>query len=298
MQRCQVAGSTPNLRRLLALAASLFATGLALPGAGAQPPAFVTIDRGDRDSRVGIDFSVTAFDNATGYRFDLHAHHVTPEGFGGYALLPISYGSFDSSLIDNEMAVGNVEVGGLYLVPAASFDLVLRGGLTLPSAPRQFSKFSANAVSVRPRLTDIVTITPQSVWLRLAGSLLGQRGSLFYRADLGVDVPLTRSFEIEAFPINLEVDLDPLVRLNLGGGVIAGPVAIIGELVTIANTGDYPGGGPVAGGDQNFEHNFALSIRLWDASVQPSASFVLALDDDANDAIDFMFVVGVQALLR
>lgn len=57
------------------------------------------------------------------------------------------------------------------------------------------------------------------------------------------------------------------------------------------------GGGPIAGDDQNFEHNLALSIRLWDATVQPSASFVLALDDDANDAIDLMFVLGVQVPL-
>jgi hypothetical protein len=287
----------PPLRLLLAVAAVCCATGLAPAGALAQPPAFVTVDRGDRVSRVGLDFSLTTFDNASGYRFDIHGHHVTSEGFGGYAALPISYGSFDSSVIENEMVVGNVEVGGLYVVPAAPLDVVLRGGLTLPSAPRQLSKFQANAIAVRPRLTDIVTITPQSVWLRLAGSLVGQRGNVFFRGDLGVDVPLRRSFEVEIGPIDVDVDLDPLVRLNLGAGVIAGPVALIGELVTIANTGDYPGGGPIAGDDQNFEHNLALSIRLWDATVQPSASFVLALDDDANDAIDFMFVLGVQVPL-
>jgi hypothetical protein len=205
--------------------------------------------------------------------------------------------SFEDDAADEEMALGNIEVGGVYVVPVNRVAFVLRAGLTLPTASDGLAEFITNVLAVRPRGTDAVTVTPQSLWLRSAASVVGRSGQFFFRGDLGLDLPLIDEYEIDLAIGDLAVDLDPLVRFNAGAGVIAGPTAIMLELVTIANTGDDPDNPDPDADDDDFESNLALGARYIRGSVHPSLSLVFALDEAARDVIDFMVVAGVQGII-
>jgi hypothetical protein len=69
------------------------------------------------------------------------------------------------------------------------------------------------------------------------------------------------------------------------------------ELATIAFTGDDIDESDPADDEEDFESNLAVGVRFIQGQIQPSISFVFPLDDEARDAIDFMFLVGVQGIL-
>lgn len=289
------------MRRVIVI--SFACSMLAAAPAWGQVPAFATLDRGDSTSRVGLDVGASFLDDeafgggGTALRFDVHGQYIHASGFGGYGLLPLSYASFENEAVDDEMALGNLEVGGLYALPAGPTTAVLRLGLTLPTASEELEGALANAAAVRPRGTDVATFSPESVWLRLGGSLLARSGNLFVRGDLGIDVPLTEDYEIDLGLFDVQVELDPLIRFNVGGGVVAGPAAIMAELVNIYFTGDaVDDTDPEDGDDQELEHNLALTGRYFEGNIQPSLSFVLALDDNARDDYDFMLMFGIHVL--
>jgi hypothetical protein len=154
----------------------------------AQTPPFTTMDRGDAESRIGLDLGLTLLEDgagneATGFRFDFYGHFMAARRYGGYVVLPLSYVSFEDDAADEEMALGNIEVGGVYVVPVNRVAFVLRAGLTLPTASDGLAEFITNVLAVRPRGTDAVTVTPQSLWLRSAASVVGRSGQFFFRGE-------------------------------------------------------------------------------------------------------------------
>lgn len=273
-------------------ALTLVMIALAAGTAAAQPmmagsPTFATMDRQDGQSAIGGALGWTFFDNdgpgdISTLRLDLYGHYVGDSGLGGYGIVPVSFLFVDDVPgLDDETGIGNVEGGALYVIPSGMTDFVLRGGITLPTADDDEGAF-ANLLGGWPRLTDIALAFPETFWLRLSASPIFRTGQLVLRIDGGIDFAVSSDGE----------EPDPILRLNVGGGVDTGTFAILGELVTIGNVGDDDGIDD--GEDEDFLHTLSLSARFRAGAVEPGIAFGFPLDESVREFMDFFIIAGVQ----
>ena len=257
--------------------------------AAAQPmvgwtdaPTFSTLDRQDGRSLAGVQLGWTFFDDeivdVTTLRLDLYGQFVSATGLGGYGIVPLSFAFVDGA--EDETAIGNVEGGVLYVIPSGNVDFVLKGGITLPTADDDFDGFTANVLAGFPRLTDLAHAAPETMWLRLGASPIFRSGQLVLRVDGGIDVAVSSDGDDEP---------DPLLRLNVGGGVDTGTFAILGELVNIGNL-EYGFGED----DEEWSHTLAVSGRFRTGTVEPGIAIGFPLDDGVNDVIDLFVSAGLQ----
>ena len=279
MQRCALAFV------MIALAAGSAA---AQPMAGS--PTFATMDRQDGESKIGASLGWTFFDNdgpvdVSGLHVDLYGHYVGASGLGGYGIVPLGWVFYDNPAPlddDSESAIGNVEGGIVYVIMRGMNDFVLRGGITLPTADDSLQGFAANAASILgPRLTDLALAYPETLWLRLSASPILRSGQLVFRIDGGLDVALSTDNGDEP---------DPVLRLNVGGGVDTGTVAVLGELVTVADLGDDS----AADEDDDFLHTLAVSARFRAGSNEPGVAIGFPLDESVRDFMDFFLIASLQ----
>lgn len=279
------------LRRLtlsssaLAMVAMGSGAALAQPTApasvGGPPPGFLTLDRGDARSFLDLSLVRSSFDGTDpdfNMRFEAYYQYVTPSGTGGYVSAAFSY------LSDNDesgTAFSNVEIGGLHnLELNPKTDLVLRGGVTLPTAPGledDIEDVIANFANATARLTDYIAVFPETTALRLAASPVYRSGQVFFRGDGGVDVPLDTPDDAG--------DVDPLLRINLGVGVMVGKTAVAAEFATLGTTGD------VDDGEDRFIHTIAITGRYDLQSVQLFGALVLPVNTDAL-GVDTSLIAG------
>jgi hypothetical protein len=283
-------GHNHSIRRLatsasaLAIIAMSSATALAQPTApasvGGPPPGFVTLDRGDARSFLDASLARSFFEGADpdfNVRMELYYQYVTPSGTGGYVSAPFSY------LSDNDesgKAFGNVEIGGLHnLELSPKTDLVFRGGVTIPTAPGiedDINDVVANLANATARITDYLTVFPETTALRLAASPVHRSGQVFVRGDGGVDIVLDSPGDD---------DIDPLLRINLGVGVLAGKTAVAAEFATLGTTGD------VDDGEDRFLHTLAITVRHDLQSVQLFGALVLPVNADFLN-VDTTLIAG------
>jgi len=268
---------------------------LAAGSAAAQPvagnPTFATLDRQDGESKIGASLGWTFFDvpgpgDLSALHVDIYGHYVGESGLGGYGIIPLGFAFADNAEPfedDSESAIGNVEGGVLYVIPSGMHDFVLRGGITLPTADDDTGGFAANLLSMySARLTDIALAYPETLWLRLSASPILRSGQLVFRIDGGLDVALSTDNRDEP---------DPLVRLNVGGGVDTGSFALLGELVTVGTLGDD---NSAADNDEDFLHTLAISARFRAGSIEPGVALGFPLDESARDIVDFFIIAGLQ----
>jgi hypothetical protein len=207
----------------------------------ARAPGFVTLDRGDARSIVGLDISYMFYGNTAGASitpmfFDAHAQYVDPGlGLGGYVELPVGY--FDASgdgPSTSGTGLGDLEVGALYVTPtvAPGLRIVLRAGLTLPTASTSESGVEANTLTFLPHLSDFYLVVPDGLSARFAASALWRQGTLFARADIGVDTNISAQSGD---------NVDTLLRGNLGFGVQLGQLALTAEFTSLYDHGDNGG---------------------------------------------------------
>lgn len=243
-------------------------------------PGFVTLDRMDGASRVGIQLGVTSPDEQEDVWFlrtEFYGQVVLPgRPFGIYGMLPLSRAVIEDE--DDEGASGNIEVGGFYLGRQGSLDLVVRGGLSLGTADDDLLGFFVNLGSTFDRIGDFAAIVPDTTWLRLSGSGLWRSGSAFGRLDLGFDLPVESE------------DDDILMRLSAGAGATSGSVAFTAELVNFGNVTEDDDL------EDRFLHTLALSVRTT-GQHQVHAAFVLPLDEDLRGEL-WVFSFGYQYVLR
>jgi hypothetical protein len=264
-----------------ALLSTLLLPVAAAPAAADEPavPAFATVDRVGGDSGFSIAASYARIDDTgesvTPLRADLFGQYADPSGWGGYAALAASTVRADS---DSGSAIGSVELGGFYRLRRSNVELTFRGGLTLPTADDALDGFAVNFITAWTRLTDLVDVLPESSWLRLALSPTWRTGSHFFRVDGGVDVPVWTDDG---------ADFDPFIRLNAAGGLLAGPWALTGELVTLVHTTD----------DETAMHTFAVGLAGTHPRVRPSLTVILPLDDSARRLYEFILAAGLQVSL-
>ncbi len=250
-------------------------------------PSFATLDRGDAHSRFGITASqtfITDDDSSRAFRFDIYGQAVLNNGLGVYASVPIVHLSDKTSSADgNHVAtsVAGIEVGGLYSI-AMQKDLWLtvRGGVVAAGDANNVGRL-ARPANALPRTTDIATTLPDTDVARASASLSGRTTKSFFRADLGVDVPLNGPEDME---------FDPLVRLNVGAGVYAGPVAIMGELVTVATTADVR---------KPQTHTAAITTTWMSKSaLRPTVSLIVPLNNTMSDSFDASLMLGLRGHLN
>lgn len=249
----------------------------------AETPGFVTMDRADAHSFIDAGAGITFFDGDDpdfNARLDLYGQYVTPQGAGGYVSLPISFLMDDDSDI-SETALGNVELGGLYVLrQSPKLDVALRGGLMLATADDDDMGQVTNLITAFGRLTDLASAFSDVTWLRLAASPLYRSGNVFLRADAGLDVAVDKPEGS---------DVDPLARINLGAGFTNGSIAGMAELVMLGTTGD------VDEDEDRFIETLALSFRGGlGGGVQGYCALVLPLDNDITDGIDYILTLGMR----
>jgi len=284
-----------------AASALMVAILLALPavaGAQAHTPGFATIDRFDDQIKADFAVSMIGYDAAflgdidqETFRFDLFGQYVTPSGYGGYAMIAGSYASISGEVLGVELSdsgwgASNIELGALYVLRSASFDTLLRGGLTLPTATENDAddEIDANQWATLSRPTDAMMHPADTSVLRVSASPLVHHGTAFFRIDAGLDVPIDDGAEGGA------EGLHTTVRINLGAGVESGRVALMGALVNLATTDD-----DLQDGQDRFLHFLGVGARYLGANgLQPSLALQLPLDDDFDEIADYVLLFGVQ----
>lgn len=279
-------------RITLTTAMALGLTALATT-AGAQPrlalPEGATTDRFSADPwAASLDLGLSNYDGNNeilfAARVDLYGQFLGDVGVhraGGYFQLP--YARIEPEGEGESFSkFGHLELGGLFATPVgATTDLLLRGGFAFEIEDDESEGFDSLAMIFTGfgRLSEVFISVPETNWARLSGSLLHRSHPYFGRVDLGVDVPFSDSDED-----------DPFFRLNLAGGIDLESVALLAELSNLAVFID----------DENEDEDEVLSTLAFTARIptgtfSPVVSVVIPLDDELQEFVDFVVVVGVRA---
>lgn len=243
-------------------------------------PAGATTDRiGTETWAANAELAYNAYDDGgdgTLLRLDLYGQYLAQldaNRLGGYVWMPVvrTFGTDG----DEETGLGSLELGGAFAMAVSpETDLVLRGGLVLPTVDENDALLVL--LGSFGRLTDLYTSLPDFTWLRLSGSALHDAAPYFVRADLGFDVPFSD-----------EEDITGLLRVNLAAGIDLGAAAVLGELATLGIIGDDDT-------DESFLHTLALTLRGRGQTFSPGLSLVVPLDDSLNSAVDFVVVGSIR----
>jgi hypothetical protein len=238
---------------------------VASAGAAAAQPQFVTLERVDREARIGIQAALLAFDKFTdifGLRGELYAQLATPLREGGVIG---GYGHVAASLLVDDRtadpAVSNVELGGYYIGRVLEIiDLALHLGLGLPTASDDFEGIIANVLTSIERNYNVANGAPSTTVLNLGVTLRAPLGATsFLQADLAMDVPVRRRAS-DSF----------IFHANLGIGTwVSDRVVVMGELATAFGKGDLLG-------------SVCAGIRFLNP-LHPHIAYILVFADEKSD---------------
>jgi hypothetical protein len=278
--------------RDMKIARLVIAPGLALLMVGhlaradeASRRVFATMDRVGSDSQIGLDAAYTHFsfdevlDDIHTLRFDLYGRYVHPSGFGVTFAMPLTSAW---AADENDTAIGNLSIGGLYTARRGPAELFARAGLVLPTADDENGGY--NVLGTYGRLADIMTGVPDATTLQLSLSPQITRGRLFARADFGLDVVVVEPDDVD--------DLGPFAHVSGAAGVDTGPVALAAELVNevdLSLIGDE--------GQDSTIHTFGLSACACSDRVRPHVGVAVPFGDDISDFVDVVFLAGVSGTL-
>jgi hypothetical protein len=250
-----------------------------------RAPDTATMDRGDGVTRIGFDFGLTLADKPpapydAALRVEAYGQYVTNSGLGIYGSLPVahSFGGDGPPMPDDATALGNVELGGLYVLSGDSLSWVFRGGVALPTASDSVDGVPTNAVPTPPRLTDTALARPDALYLRFGTTPLVHANKLFLQADLGADVGIG---------IGDGSKPDHFLRFNLGGGIDLGFL----ELVNLAQIDDDDD-------NEQFVHALSFTMRFMGKALQPVIAVGSPLDDSGRAQVKLYAAVGIQIVFR
>jgi len=217
-------------------------------------PGFMTLDRMDSQTRVGIQVAWTKIDALSlsdGFvmRFEPYGQVLLPgRPVGFYGHLPITHlVNFNGA---DGTGIGNLELGGFFL-PMNNSDVILRAGLALSTASDSGNDLIANIIAPPlDRLTDLLLIAPNYTTGRLSVSTFQRNGDFFFRADGGFDLVLDKPATASNAP-------SVFFRANIGGGIRVQEVDLTAELVNFASVN----GSTQNGIEQRFLHTLAVGVR-------------------------------------
>ena len=255
--------------------------GLAGNAFAQRAPDMATLDRGDGITKLGFDLGFSSLEDPpydAALRFELWGQYLTNSGLGFYGALPISRsfggeGQPQPPEAYNRTSLGNVDVGLLYVMTGDTLSWVFRGGVLLPTSTDGIDQSITRYYASGPRLTDLAMAS--SDWhLRLSVSPLIHVDRLFLRGDIGFD-------------LDVGDDEDHFLRLNIGGGIDLGVVALSLELVNSATFGDI-------NREEDFFHALAFTVRFMGEQLQPFISIGTPIDDYRRDRIKLFIAGGLQ----
>jgi hypothetical protein len=262
----------------------------------AQPvpgvPGLALLDRQDGVSSAGASLTLAPISDPTFigdglvFRLDLSAEYAFgASGFSAYGVVPLAL--LQGDMVD-ATAVGNLEGGALYALHGGARELLVRLGLSLPTASSSDSDGAfANILGAYARPTDFALAWPRTMWLRASASPVVRSGLAILRADAGLDLAVAALDEELDSP-------DPLLRVNLAGGVDSGRFAALAELSAITGIGSDDDVGIY---EQDIAYAAALSGHLRGAAVEPSLAVGLPLNSDVRDLLSLFVVAGLQGRL-
>lgn len=224
--------SLTSPRTLLASALLTLATaGTALaddaPAAPTGPVRFTSLPADGAGSEVAAEFGLGVYDNIDENLLSarLSAQFMSPNHVGGYA-------NITALSIDETQAISNAELGALYRAEGAQGALTLRAGVVLPTGPDENDGLDEALLplihTATRRPSDLANAGVESTVLRLGVSPSTQRGQLFARADVGIDVFIDTPGSDNP---------DPLYHIDLAAGVKQGAVAGTVELSSVGSLG-------------------------------------------------------------
>lgn len=210
-----------------------------------------------------------------------HVQYLSPAGAGGYVMVPAAIITGD---IDDDFQLGNVEVGGLYVMRSSpTLDILLRGGVSIDTQDADdIGDIGLNAVAhYLPRPTDAFTTGGfDTTWARGQLQATHTADKLRIGGLIGVDIPV-------AGELTDDGGLDALVNVAIGGGYQDAQFGLAGGITFIQTVSD--------GDDDEIK---ALQI-VGNMAINPAARVYLGiglgLDDDFIDGTSFG--VGVRSAL-
>jgi len=254
---------------VMLLSIAMTGTAAAAPG----DPTFDSLSMGRLTpiSTVSFEFGYEIWDEPDAvdiniFTLNFAGHFVSRRGYGGYFVLPLTYLDLDIPLVidDSDMAVGNVEVGGLFTKFFGRTALVFHGGFALPTA-QEDGAAGYQFFGAFTRLSDAALHVTNSTWARLGFSPMGRSGNFLWRADIGLDLALDEDNNNE---------YSPILYLNVGGGVDVGSAQLLVELVNV-----------FSGEDDADDDGSTLSLgaRFTSGSLRPGIGLLLPIDFDGVD---------------
>ena len=235
-----------------------------LVSAGPASAQFTAMDRPEYRSLIGGRVDFAAPDGGTALRGEVYGQGFI-RGIGVYGHLPVAHFAPDGG--DDQSALGNLELGVFGRTAALGGNVILRGGVALPTSDADAEAAIALGTNQWARLTDRVNHLPDTSALRVSVSPRFGGGRLFAQADLGADL---------TFPPG-EQESAILMRANVALGLRAGPVKVTGEFINISRVD----GLEKVDGDAFF-NLFVASVR----HGMLYAALTVPLDDD----VDFLAV--------
>jgi len=240
------------------------------PFAEEAAPTFLTLDRMDGTTRIGLQLGWDKLDAlrvSDGFltRHEFYGQFVFPGRVGGvYFGLATSHFFFLNG--PDATGVGNLDVGG-FVLPTHSSELILRAGFGVPTGSSGGEELFANFNTAYERLTDILLIQGSYTTLRLSASTVQHKDNLFVRADLGFDLA------IDGTPPG---GPSAWVRGNAAVGV---RVPGVDFTIELANVGALNGtGGSI---ESRFAHSAGFSVRT-QGEDQFHVGTVFPLDEGAR----------------
>ena len=163
---------------------------------------------------VDVTFDYVDLDGAEDvYLFALRAHvqHITPQGMGGYVILPGA--AVDGDNVDSDVQLGNVEVGGLYHARTSpTFEALLRGGVSIdtqgdPEDGESIDSYLLNVLAhFLPRPTDAYTHGGlNTTWGRVQAQFVQTSNNIRFGGMIGFDLPIAGDVE-EAGSLDLLIN--------------------------------------------------------------------------------------------
>jgi hypothetical protein len=278
------------MRRAIITGAVLAA--LAVPAHAQRAPDFTTMDRGDGYSKVGLDLAWVKLEPPpydSVLHVEIYGQYVLQSGLGFYGAFPLakSFGDGpDEGESDGESSIGNLDLGGLYVISGYDLSFVFRLGIVAPTASTDPGDFTTNFYGQQFRLTDMALVNPDAWYARLAFSPLIHISSFFLRGDIGVDIPFAED----------EYPADPIGRLNVGAGFDLGTIALGVELANIFEVDDDDEDEEES--DRDVFSTAAFTVRFMGGTLQPYLALGIPVQGYVRDTVEFFIAGGIQGVLH
>lgn len=210
------------------------------------------------------------------FALNLHVQHVLPMGVGGYFSLPIAHARGDS---DSESALGNLQLGGFYVIRGGNFDVYVRGGLALKqTATDEELGFLVPLANYVPRPHEAFASGFGASWARFGAGMRLTSDSLVIGGSTGLDY----AFDAEGSNID---DVPGIFHLSGSIGFVqpAFGLAVGATLVKALDTSDD-------------DASLIVIHTMGDIPVGPRARFYGAINfDPEEDLSAFSIGFGVRA---